>query len=258
MPRSHTQKTRNTAKPRKPAVGLMPSPSRHAAIAARLGGEILSGKRKPGSRLPSVEEMYELFGVSRVVVREVIKTLTAKGLVVSRTKVGTLVTDAASWNWLDADVLDWRFSAGLDRTFLDQITEMRQAVEPMGAMLAARNRTRHDIARLRACLEAMRAAEGDDRRFPEADLAYHLAIGDASGNPLMRSFGAVIKAALGGLIAMSNASVKASTGRGHAGSTENHAAILVAIEARDEEGAREAMLRVVARGRRHAGRRLHR
>lgn len=235
-----------------------PAPSRHAAIAARLGGDILSGRRKPGSRLPSVEEMYDLFGVSRVVVREVIKTLTAKGLVVSRTKVGTLVTDPAHWNWLDADVLDWRMQAGLDRAFLDQITEMRLAVEPMGAMLAARNRTRADIARLRDCLVAMRQAEGDDRRFPQADLAYHLAIGDASGNPLMRSFGAVIAAALGGLIAMSNASVKASTGRGHAGSTDNHAAILAAIEARDEEGARDAMLRVIARGRRHAGRRLGR
>jgi len=254
MPRTKAQKSRKTAKPRK----AMPLPSRHGVIAARLGGEILSGKRKPGSRLPSVEEMYDLFGVSRVVVREVIKTLTAKGLVMSRTKVGTLVTEASSWNWLDADVLDWRSRAGLDRAFLEQITEMRQAVEPMGAMLAARNRTRQDIVRLRTCLAAMREAEGDDRRFPEADLAYHLAIGDASGNPLMRSFGAVIRAALGGLIAMSNASVKANTGRGHAGSTDNHAAILVAIEARDEEGARDAMLRVIARGLRHAGRRLSR
>ena len=250
MPRKTKKKTAKTR--------AVPHASRHAAIAARLGGEILSGARKPGSRLPSVEEMYDLFGVSRVVVREVIKTLTAKGLVVSRTKVGTLVTGPSAWNWLDADVLDWRMRAGLDRAFLEQITEMRQAVEPMGAMLAARNRTRADIVRLRACLGAMRAAEGDDQRFPEADLAYHLAIGEASGNPLMRSFGAVIAAALGGLIAMSNASVKASTGRGHAGSTENHAAILTAIEARDEDGAREAMLRVIARGRRHAGRRLHR
>jgi DNA-binding FadR family transcriptional regulator len=102
----------------------------------------------------------------------------------------------------------------------------------------------------------MRQAEGDDRLFPEADLAYHLAIGQASGNPLVRSFGAVIKVALGGLIAMSNAGVKASTGKGHTGSTDRHAAILAAIEAKDEEAARMAMLRVIARGRRFASTKL--
>jgi DNA-binding FadR family transcriptional regulator len=234
--------------------GLQADFTRHAAIAATLGGEILTGVRKPGSRLPSVEEMYVLFGVSRVVVREVIKTLTAKGLVVSKTKVGTLVQDPSHWNWLDADVLDWRVRMGLDRAFLEQITEVRSSVEPMAAALAARNRTRADIARLRACIAEMREAEGDDHRYPEADLAYHLAIGRASGNPLVRSFGAVIKVALGGLIAMSNASVKASGGKGHGGSTDRHSAILEAIEARNEDAARAAMLRVIARGRRHAGR----
>jgi DNA-binding FadR family transcriptional regulator len=232
--------------------------TRHAAIAATLGGEILTGARAPGSRLPSVEEMYDLFGVSRVVVREVVKTLTAKGLVMSKTKVGTLVQDPSHWNWLDAEVLDWRVRMGMDRAFLEQITEVRLAVEPMAAALAARHRSRADLVRLRGCIEKMRAAEGDDRLFPEADLAYHLAIAQASGNPLVRSFGAVIKMALGGLIAMSNASVKASTGKGHAGSTDRHAAILTAIAARNEAAASAAMLRVIVRGRRHAGRKAKR
>jgi DNA-binding FadR family transcriptional regulator len=232
--------------------------TRHAAIAATLGGEILTGARAPGSRLPSVEEMYRLFGVSRVVVREVVKTLTAKGLVMSRTKVGTLVQDPSHWNWLDAEVLDWRVRMGLDRAFLEQITEVRLAVEPVAAALAARHRSRADLVRLRACFAQMRAAENDDRRFPEADLAYHLAIAQASGNPLVSSFGAVIKVALGGLIAMSNASVKASTGKGHAGSTTRHAAILAAIESRNEAAASAAMQRVIVRGRHHAGRKAKR
>src|SRR6185437_8155949 len=90
----------------------------HTAIAAALGGEILSGARPPGSRLPSVEEMNARFGVSRVVVREVIKTLTAKGLVASRTRVGTVVRDPEAWNWLDAEVLEWRVQMGLDQNFL--------------------------------------------------------------------------------------------------------------------------------------------
>ena len=229
--------------------------TRHAAIAATLGGEILAGTRPPGSRLPSVEEMNERFGVSRVVVREVIKTLTSKGLVMSKTKVGTIVRPASAWNWLDTDVLEWRVRAGLTQDFLEQIIAVRRAIEPAGAALAARNRTRQDITRLRACIAAMREAEGDDLRFPQADLAYHLAIGEASGNPLVNSFGAVTKVALHGFMKMSNASVK-QVEKGHAGSTDRHAAILAAIEARDEEGARSAMLKVIEVGLTHAGRRL--
>jgi DNA-binding FadR family transcriptional regulator len=227
----------------------------HAHLAATLGAEILSGRRKPGERLPSVEEMYDRFGVSRVVVREVVKTLTAKGLVASKTKVGTIVRESAAWNWLDTEVLEWRVRAGLDRGFLEQIVAVRKAIEPAGAALAARHRTREDIARMRGCIRAMRAAEGDNHRFSEADLAYHLAIGAASGNPLVRSFGAVIKVALKGFMAMSNASVKQAE-KGHAGSTERHAAILAAIEARDEEAASAAMLRVIEGGSTHAGRKL--
>ncbi len=75
-------------------------------------------------RAPSVRRRDEcpFRRVSRVVVREVVKTLTAKGLVVSKTKVGTIVRGAAAWNWLDAEVLEWRVRAGLDGDFLEQIT----------------------------------------------------------------------------------------------------------------------------------------
>ena len=106
-------------------------------IAAALGGEILSGARKPGERMPSDADMLKTFGVSRVVTREVIKTLAAKGLVASRMKVGTVVLDPAHWNWLDADVLSWRANTGLDLDFLQHITDVRRAVEPTAAALAA-------------------------------------------------------------------------------------------------------------------------
>ena len=56
----------------------------HLEIAAALGCEMLSGARRPGSRLPDVQEMRDRFGVSRVVVREVVRTLAAKGMVTSK------------------------------------------------------------------------------------------------------------------------------------------------------------------------------
>src|ERR1700685_2865553 len=76
----------------------------HLEIAATLGGEILSGARPPGSRLPSMDEMFQLFGVSRLVVREVMRTLAAKGMVKSKARVGTTVSDPVQWNWLDPQV----------------------------------------------------------------------------------------------------------------------------------------------------------
>ena len=87
-------------------------------IAAALGEEILSGARKPGERMPSDADMLKMFGVSRVVTREVIKTLAAKGLVASKMKVGTIVLEPSHWNWLDSDVLSWRANVGMDMDFL--------------------------------------------------------------------------------------------------------------------------------------------
>ena len=68
----------------RPAARLSQTSMRRAGqedIAAALGGEILSGARKPGERMPTDADMLKTFGVSRVVTREVIKTLAAKGLV---------------------------------------------------------------------------------------------------------------------------------------------------------------------------------
>jgi DNA-binding FadR family transcriptional regulator len=104
-------------------------------------------------------------------------------------------------------------------------------------------------------MEMMRRAEGDTPRFAEADLAFHLAVGQASGNLLVGSFGPVIRAALKGLFALSAASLK-QVEKGHAGSSGRHAAIVTAIATRDEDGARAAMLRVIAGGQKHAGRSL--
>ena len=230
-----------------------PAPvSGHAAIARVLGGEILSGARKPGSRMPSVDEMFALFGVSRVVVREVTKTLAAKGLVTAKTKVGTLVLAPSHWNWLDPDVLAWRASLGLDVAFLNQIGEVRLAVEPLSAALAARNAGRQDRQQIKTALRQMHDAGGDHRKFADADLAFHVAIGQASGNPFFRSFTAVIQVALSGILAKTSVGVIADE-KTHARSTARHEKVLAAIEAGDEDDARKAMVRVIEEGLKHSG-----
>src|SRR5690242_6053432 len=87
----------------------------HDEIAATLGAEILSGARPPGSRLPSAEQLFEQFGASRMQLREVTKTLATKGLIGTKTRVGTQVLASEHWNWIDPDVLAWRVLLGLDQ-----------------------------------------------------------------------------------------------------------------------------------------------
>jgi DNA-binding FadR family transcriptional regulator len=79
--------------------------SSHAQIARAIGMDILGGKFSPGDALPSEAELLKRFRVSRTVLREVYKTLAAKGLLVSKTRVGTRVQDASQWNVFDSDVL---------------------------------------------------------------------------------------------------------------------------------------------------------
>jgi DNA-binding FadR family transcriptional regulator len=217
-------------------------------IAAALGSEILSGKRKPRDRMPSDDEMFETYGVSRVVTREVVKTLMAKGLVVTRMGVGTIVQDPAYWNWFDADLLNWRVRLGLDAEFLVHLTQLRRIVEPAAASLAARARSREDLANLRDLIRAMENAVDNHRTFIEADLHFHLAISAASGNPFFRSFAGVIATALFGLLSMNSYAGR----RTLAIAAAQHATIVDAIEARDGDAAADAMLRTIGAGHAHA------
>src|SRR3546814_18473823 len=82
--------------------------SGHDQVARALGTEILDGVYPPGSKIPGESEILHRFGVSRTVLREVLKTLTAKGLIVSKTRVGTTVLDSSHWNFFEADVLSWK------------------------------------------------------------------------------------------------------------------------------------------------------
>jgi GntR family galactonate operon transcriptional repressor len=215
----------------------------HAAIVELLGIEILSGRRKPGERLPSETEMQKRYGVSRVVTREVMKTLEAKGFINAKKKVGTFVSPAAGWNWLDPDVLAWRVRMGIDVNFLNEMTHVRRAVEPYAAGLAALNRTKADIAELRGILKSMESTTADPSGFAEADLRFHLAVTRASHNPYFESFASLIEAALFAVFSMR--AVHRSPEEQHV-CYADHAAIAQAIMDKDEQRATASMLQVIS------------
>jgi DNA-binding FadR family transcriptional regulator len=216
--------------------------SSHDQIASVLGTEILTGVHKAGNNLPPEPDLIQRFQVSRTVVREVMKTLAAKGLVVSKTRVGTRVRDPVNWNFFDIDVLAWRVKNGLDEEFRLSLTEIRRAVEPAAAALAAQRRTAEDLAVLRKHLATMGRKDHTRLSFAEADLEFHLAIGTASGNPLMRSIASVIEAAL---IASFSQSSPIDSEHDLSSTVSSHSAIVDAIERRDERAASSAMLKVI-------------
>ena len=95
--------------------------STHSNIVRTLGTEIMAGVHRPGENLPLEADLLKRFGVSRTALREAIKTLSAKGLLVAKTRVGTRVADSASWNYFDPDVLAWRVEAGTDAAFRESL-----------------------------------------------------------------------------------------------------------------------------------------
>jgi DNA-binding FadR family transcriptional regulator len=176
--------------------GSTTSRSAHDLVTHGIGRSIVEGQFATGSTLPGDADLMERFGVSRTALREALKTLAAKGLIESKTKVGTRVLGEKNWNMFDADILTWRLQRGVDRTFLESLFEIRQALEPLGAASAALNRTDDDLRRMEAAWDAMRQPHHTHDSFTLADLAFHRAVLDASANPFLQSMGAVIEAAL--------------------------------------------------------------
>lgn len=140
--------------------------SNHAEVARSIGVDIIAGRYAEGTRLPGDAEMIAKFGVSRPVLRESVKTLVAKGLLTTKARVGTVVRERAAWNMFDADVLAWHLDAGIDKRFLNDLAEIRLAVEPRAAALAAAQRSEEDVAELRRSMDRMRREASDSVASP--------------------------------------------------------------------------------------------
>jgi DNA-binding FadR family transcriptional regulator len=158
---------------------------------------VLGNETAPGATLPDETALSERFGVSRTVVREAIKVLASKGLVESRPKVGTRVRPRRYWNLLDPDVLAWRYEAGPDEGFLEEISEVRGVIEPAAAALAAERSTAAEAAEILAWCDRMDVAAADDGDdYIDADMAFHTAILDACHNDLLAQLSDTITMAL--------------------------------------------------------------
>jgi DNA-binding FadR family transcriptional regulator len=151
-------------------------------IAHKLGVAIVTGVYSTDNPIPIESELSRQYNASRTVLREAVKMLTAKGLLGSRPRLGTTVQPEANWNLLDPDVLEWLLERKFSPTLLIEFTEMRLALEPGAATLAARVAGPAEKAQIRGAIERMQAADRGDDDPLESDIAFHVAVLRASRN----------------------------------------------------------------------------
>ena len=178
---------------------------RHGGVLDRLGESIAAGARPPGTVL-TLAALVEEFGVSRTLVREVVRVLESMGMVESRRRVGVTVRAPHGWNPFDPRLIRWRLNGPERDAQLLSLTELRTAIEPVAARLAAaradeptRCRLVELAARLQELGEVGRCAEPEYR---DADIAYHTLLLEAGGNPMLAALEDVVAEVISGCSAL--------------------------------------------------------
>ncbi|MEZ2445056.1 FadR/GntR family transcriptional regulator [Chitinophaga sp. RCC_12] len=152
--------------------------------------DISQGKYKPGQKIPAEPELMVQYAVGRSTVREAIKTLAMMGILRVQQGAGTFVNET-----VQAESLDQR----LRRADFEEINQVRRMLDYEIVKLAAENHTKEDLHQLKSLLEQRKKAilEQAYQECLDADIAFHTAIANASGNnvlaDLFRSFTAVIR-----------------------------------------------------------------
>jgi GntR family transcriptional regulator, galactonate operon transcriptional repressor len=164
-------------------------------VVQTIGRRVASGFYEPGGTL-NLDAIGEELGVSRTVVREALKVLTAKGMVDARPKRGTFIRPRDEWSLLDPDLLRWQFEGRRDGSFLAKLAEFRAIVEPAGARLAAVRRTDEDLRMLEDAVEEMRAANSDPDALTAADVRFHCALLASAHNEFLDQMQVVIETGL--------------------------------------------------------------
>ena len=178
------------------AFGRIPKRNLFAHVVESLGTRIVGGNLNPGVQFPKEADLGREFGASRSVIREAVKALAARGLIESQTKTGIRVLEPMHWNLLDAEVLNWRYSAMPQHQFYGELFEIRQMIEPQAAFYAAQRGTTEEIAAIGEAYAAMSAASRDMVSGVEADLLFHRSILAASHNALLLQMGNLIAVGL--------------------------------------------------------------
>lgn len=171
---------------------------RLSPVADEIGMMIVAGDLKEGDTLS--EKMFGTArSVSRTSFREAVKILEGKGLVRARQNTGTLVAPRSNWHLLDPELLTWRIAGGAVESFVEDFFVFRRSIEPPAAEWSARHQDRVLIAGIRSAFDDMKGLEGREpfgKSYVEADVRFHQAIFQASGNEFLQAMGHLLEVPL--------------------------------------------------------------
>ena len=226
-----------------PTTGYQPLERRkvYEQVAEQLLAQIGSRRLRPGDPLPRERELTESFGVGRSSIREALRMLESQGVIAAVNGGAFVVAEAA--NPLESSL---RLLFALDdRTGVDDLFELRRILDCEAAALAAERRTDAHLAEMTAAGADMEVSLGRDGRsgdFIDADLRFHLAVAEATGNRLilhsMQAVRDVVRRALLTVFLIPGSPEQAVV---------EHRAVQAAIAAGDPERARASMLAHLAR-----------
>lgn len=181
------------------ATSLLIVPTAHATVLAEVGPRIVRGDLAEGA-LITLDWIGDSYGVSRTVAREVVQVLVSMGLVESRRRTGIRILPRARWDDYDPAVIRWRLDGQHRLRHLHELAELRAAIEPASAALAATHADAEQRAEIVQIAEQMEAsgAAGDLQTFLEQDIAFHRLLLRASGNVMFSGLADVVEGVLRG------------------------------------------------------------
>ncbi|MFF1879617.1 FadR/GntR family transcriptional regulator [Leifsonia sp. NPDC058230] len=220
---------------------LQSLPGLHGQVLDQLGAAICAGRMVSGTVI-TLDEIERSYGVSRSVARETVRVLESMRLVISRRRVGTVVLTPDEWNLFDPRVIRWRMESPDRAEQVASLIELRVAVEPEAARLAATRASAQQAAQLVALAARMWAAseEGDSEGFLELDVRFHALVLASSGNPMFRRLESLVSEFLTGRLAHG-----LGPEHPHPAALSQHTAVATAIQTRDSDEAFAAMRRLL-------------
>ena len=206
------------------------------SIVQDLGQAIVCGTYSSEKPFPIEAELCKQYGVSRSVLREAVKMLTSKGLLSARPRQGTWVQPEQHWNLLDPSVMRWLLDRKFSIDLLLEFTQVRLAIEPQAAEFAALGASEEQLQNIDAAIARMdAAAKGDDDPLM-SDIAFHVAVLEASSNRFFIQLEDLIDTALRISIRFTNQYKGVALA-----DVEAHRAVAQAIRAGDAAAASAAM-----------------
>lgn len=214
-------------------LSAIPAKTPSAAVASQLLAYFTGGELAPGTRLPPERQLAQMLGTGRSAVREALAALEILGVVHIRPGSGTYLRAAASE--LLPQTLSWGLMLGEQK--IEDLLQIRKALEVLAAEAAAERATSEDLARLRDHFEDMEANTEDYGAFVEADMRFHQEIAAASGNQTLSGVLQNVRSLLRVWVDRS-----ISDEREARDAVSEHRQVLLALESHDPVEARVAMV----------------